>query len=59
MLFTEVIAPNPTKWSQLGPKPNKVVLLPGKVENKKYSEIETRHAERLEECSYYRLSENF
>ena len=37
----------------------KLVLLPGKVENKKYSETETRHAELLEECSYYRLSENF
>ena len=38
---------------------NNVVLLPGKVENKKYFETETWHPERLEECSYYRLSENF
>ena len=36
-----------------------VVLLPGKVENKKYTETETWHPEHLEECSYYRLSANF
>ena len=36
-----------------------VVLLPGKVENKKNAETETWHPERLEECSYYRLCENF
>ena len=39
-----------------------VVLLPGKVENyteKKYTETETWHPELVDECSYYRLSENF
>ena len=36
-----------------------VVLLLSKVENIKYTETETGDPERVEECSYYRLCENF
>ena len=36
-----------------------LVLLPGTVKNKKYTKTETWYPERLEECSYYRIPENF
>ena len=43
----ELSLPNPTKLPQLGPKPKNVVLLPGKVKNKKYTESETCLSENL------------
>ena len=58
-MFTGVIAPNipHLKWAQLGAKTKNEVLLLGKVENGKYTETETKHPERVEECYYFRLSE--
>ena len=43
----ELSPPNPPKLPQLGPKPKNVVLLPGKVKNKKYTESETCLSENL------------
>ena len=47
-------------WAQLGPEPKKPLLfLLGKVENNKYSEAETWHAESRDGWSYHRLCQNF